>query len=109
MNRKLDDASDYPELPSANAAEVKKYNEKMDSLQIQIEEKKKSAEKVKESEWEKKPKLEEFKEVDDYIIKDDERGGTLSDFIFVKNTGKQQKKGGKNKNKNTITLIPNFH
>ena len=92
---KLDEASDYPELPTTDSDAVKKYNEQVESLHAKIDEKKKLAEKEREKEVLKKAKVEEFKTEDDYVVKGNEKVADLSDFIFVKT--KQKKSKAKNK------------
>lgn len=106
--RKLDDTSDYPELPATDSNTLKKFNEQVESLHAKVDEKKRLAEKEreKEKEKEKKNKAEEFKSLDDYVVKESDTGAALSDFIFVRTNTKQKK--SKAKNKQPLNLATGF-
>ena len=100
-HRKLDDAFDYPELPTSKPEDIKSYSKREESLNLALEEKRKVAE--KETQKKQKAPAEEYKEPDDYVVKEESGAMCVSDFLFVK-------KGGQKKNKkNKTTLVPNFH
>ena len=94
----------YPELPKAKEEEKQDFKEKMNEWNMNIGLKKTSKDGVsnqnigkgtgKDKEKVKtiQEKKEEFKSEDDYLVKENNYGTVLSDFIFVTTVSKKKKK-----------------